>query len=149
MQRSCSMRSPATTPNDPITAYSVGHIPDTYTSGLDANRLRGTRIGVLREPMDAGAEPSSDDYRKVRAVIDRAIEELAALGAEIVDPLVIPDLELVRGIGNNFETEQATDDYLAEHPQFSGEHAERDPPLRGRYPVAGARHDGRRRQDHG
>ncbi len=103
-------------PNDPITAYSVGHIPDTYTSGLDANRLRGTHIGVLREPMDAGAEPSSDDYRKVRAVIDRAIEELAALGAEIVDPLVIPDLELVRGIGNNFETEQATDDYLAEHP---------------------------------
>ena len=109
-------------PNDPITAYSVGHIPDTYTSGLDANRLRGTRIGVLREPMDAGAEPSSDDYRKVRAVIDRAIEELAALGAEIVDSLVIPDLELVRGvgivrgIGNNFETEQATDDYLAEHP---------------------------------
>jgi amidase len=109
-------------PNDPITAYSVGHIPDTYTSGLDANRLRGTRIGVLREPMDAGTELSSDDYRKVRAVIDRAIEELAALGAEIVDPLVIPDLDLVRGvgivrgIGNNFETEQATDDYLAEHP---------------------------------
>jgi Asp-tRNA(Asn)/Glu-tRNA(Gln) amidotransferase A subunit family amidase len=101
--------------NDPITAYSVGHLPETYTAGLEPNRLEGARIGILREPMDRGADPASDDYRMVREVMNRAYGALAALGAEIVDPLVIPDLELVRGIGNNYETEQATDDYLAEH----------------------------------
>ena len=53
-------------PRDPITAYSVGRIPETYTASLDAGRLRGARLGVVREPMDARADPTSDDYRKVR-----------------------------------------------------------------------------------
>ena len=101
-------------PEDPITAYSVGRVPETYTLSLDADRLRGARIGVLREPMDSGTDPSSDDYEKVKAVIDRAIQDLESLGAEVVDPLVIPDLETVRDIGNNFETERAMNDYLAD-----------------------------------
>ena len=102
-------------PEDPITAYSVGRVPETYTASLDADRLRGARIGVVREPMDSGTDPSSEDYEKVRAVIDRAIQDLESLGAQVVDPLVIPQLETVRAIGNNFETERAMDDYLAEH----------------------------------
>ncbi len=102
-------------PNDPITAYAVGRIPETYTASLDVGRLRGARIGVVRESMDPRTDPSSDDYRKVRAVINQAIRDLASLGAELVDPLVIPALETVDGIGNNFETERAMDDYLAEH----------------------------------
>ena len=101
-------------PEDPITAYSVGRVPETYTASLDADRLRGARIGILRESMDSGTDPSSDDYEKVRAVIDQAIQDMASLGAEVVDPLVIPELETVRGIGNNFETERAMNDYLAE-----------------------------------
>ena len=101
-------------PQDPITAYSVGRVPQTYTDFLDAGRLRGARIGVLREPMDSNTDPSSDDYEKVKAVIDLAIQDLESLGAEVVDPLVIPELEAVRGIGNNFETERAMNDYLAE-----------------------------------
>ena len=100
-------------PEDPITAYSVGRVPETYTLSLDADRLRGARIGVLREPMDSRTDPSSDDYEKVKAVIDRAIQDLESLGAEVVDPLVIPELETVRDIGNSFETERAMNDYLA------------------------------------
>jgi amidase len=103
-------------PEDPITAYAVGHVPETYTAGLSADALRGARIGVLRQPMDERADPSSDDYRKVRAVIDQAYRDLASLGAEVVDPVVVPELATVGTIGNNFETERATDDYLAEHP---------------------------------
>ncbi len=102
-------------PEDRITAYSVGRIPETYTASLDAGRLRGARIGVVRESMDSSADPSSDDYQKVRAVIDRAIEDVRSLGAEVVDPLVIPELEIVRGIGNSYETERAMNDYLAQH----------------------------------
>lgn len=101
-------------PNDPITAYAVGHVPDTYTSALDAESLRGARIGVLREPMSRGTDPSSEDYRKVRTVVDAAIQDLRAAGAEVIDPLTIPDIGLVMGIGNDYETEQATDAYLAE-----------------------------------
>ena len=65
--------------------------------------------------MDARADPSSDDYRKVKAVIDQAFRDLASLGAEVVDPLVVPELTTVRTIENNFETERAMDDYLSEH----------------------------------
>lgn len=101
-------------PNDPITAFSVGHVPDTYTGELDANRLRGARIGVVREPQDAGADPSSRDYQLVRAVMDRAIADLERLGATVIDPVVIEDLATVQTIGNIHETEPATDAYLAE-----------------------------------
>jgi Asp-tRNA(Asn)/Glu-tRNA(Gln) amidotransferase A subunit family amidase len=102
-------------PEDPITAYAVGRIPPTYASALDPEALRGARIGVVREPMSSRSDPDSEDYMKVRAVIDRAIADLEALGAELVDPLDVPHLELRRGIGNNFETERAINAYLAEH----------------------------------
>jgi amidase len=105
-------------PNDPITAYSVGQIPPTYTAFLRTDGLQGARLGVIRAPMDPKADPSSDDYQKVRAVIDKAIADLKRLGAEIVDPVAIPDLkDRVKRMNddNVFETEQATDKYLAEH----------------------------------
>ena len=102
---------------DPITAYSVGYVPETYTASLNVDQLRGARIGVLRTPMDTRTDRSSNDYQKVQAVFDRAVRELAALGAEVLDPLVIPELETSEGggYGNNFETERATNEYLAEH----------------------------------
>lgn len=101
-------------PNQPVTAYAVGHVPETYADALDAGSLRGARIGVLRAPMDPGAVPSSEDYGKVRAVLDEAIRDLRAVGAEMVDPLVVPEVRLVAGLGNDFETEEATNAYLAE-----------------------------------
>ena len=103
-------------PEDPITAYSVGHVPETYASALDRERLRGARIGIVREPMDARTDTTSADHRKVRAVFDRAVADLRSLGADVVDPLVVPDLARVREVGNDWETEEATDAYLAEHP---------------------------------
>ena len=109
------MRSLATIP---ITAYSIGQIPPTYTAFLRTDALQGARLGVIREPMDPKADPSSDDYQKVRAVIDKAIADLKRLGAQIVDPVAIPDLKdrVKRMYDDNvFETEQATNKYLAEH----------------------------------
>ena len=101
-------------PEQPATAVSVGHVPQTYTSYLDAGSLRGARVGVLRQPQDRRTDPSSEDFRKVRAVFDAAVGQLRASGAEVVDPVEIPEMEQLAGIGNDFETEQATDDYLAE-----------------------------------
>ncbi len=105
-------------PNDSITAYSVGQTPPTYTAFLATDGLKGARLGVIREPMDPLADPSSEDYKKVRAVIDKAIADLKRLGAEIVDPVGIPDSKLrVKTMfdDNVYETEQATNAYLAEH----------------------------------
>jgi len=104
--------------NDPVTAYAVGQVPGTYTQFLAADGLRGARIGVIREPLDPRADPASADYKQVRAVIDRALVDLKRLGAA-VDPVTIPDLRsrsLKLYDGNVFETEAATNKYLAQHP---------------------------------
>ena len=72
-------------PNDEITAFSVGRKPsEPYHSFANEARLDGMRIGVVREYMDKDlfsiADAESID------LIDRAIEDLRALGATIIDP---------------------------------------------------------------
>ena len=106
-------------PNDPVTAYAAGRTPDSYADGLDVDGLRGARIGVIRESMDAKTDPESDDYRQVRRLVDRAIADLQRLGAVVLDPVEIPDLDRAQAtyVRNNFETEEATDAYLAELPE--------------------------------
>jgi amidase len=69
--------------------------------------------------MDAKTDVTSDDYKKVRTVIDRAIGDLKALGAEVVDPATIPGvIDRVNKAydGNVFETEHAINNYLTQHP---------------------------------
>jgi len=50
----------------------------------------------------------------VRAVVDRALDELRAAGAQVLDSVLIPELAGVNEIGNRYETEAAVDAYLAE-----------------------------------
>ena len=106
-------------PDDPVTAYAAGRTPDSYVDGLDPDGLRGARIGIVREPMDAETDPESDDYRQVRRVVDRAVADLRRLGAELVDPVEVPGLDEAQAtyVRNSFETEGATDAYLAELPE--------------------------------
>jgi Asp-tRNA(Asn)/Glu-tRNA(Gln) amidotransferase A subunit family amidase len=73
--------------SDAITAYAVGQIPKSYAATLRTDALKGARIGVIREAQDTGTDKKSEDYAKVRAVIDRAIGDLSAAGAEVVDSL--------------------------------------------------------------
>ncbi len=102
-------------PNDPITAASVGRIPATFTNFLDADGLRGMRLGVVRQPLSPDTDPSADDYARVRQVIDEALAVLGQKGGVIMDPVAIPDaLELIaHGFGEH-ELEEATGGYLAE-----------------------------------
>ncbi len=105
--------------NDALTAYSVGRVPASYEAFLDESGLDGARIGVIREPMDPRADPESNDYAQVRVVIDRALEDMAALGAEIVDSVELALIDIVDSTyaSNSFETEEATNDYLAGLPE--------------------------------
>ncbi len=79
-------------PDSPDTALGVGKVPETYTASLDKNGLKGARIGILREPMGYLSEPESENFKAVTAVFDRAVAELKAAGATVVDPVVIPHL---------------------------------------------------------
>ena len=106
-------------PNDPVTVYAAGQVPTTYTAFLNKDGLRGARLGVIREPFDPKTDTASDEYKKVKAVLDKGLADVKRLGAEVVDPLTIPDLKdrVKKTFDDNlFETEQAIDSYLAKHP---------------------------------
>ena len=80
-------------PDDPITALGVGRAPERYADLLDENALKGARIGILRDSIGYFSQPGSDDFNKVTEVFDKAVADLRGAGAEIVDPIVIPDLD--------------------------------------------------------
>jgi amidase len=73
---------------DPATAGASGKIPASYTASLKKDGARGKRLGVLRQAFPAGKSAP-----QVLALIDRAIADLKAAGAEIVDPFTIPEFD--------------------------------------------------------
>jgi amidase len=73
-------------PRDSATAASAGRAHGDYTRFLDRDSLRGARIGVPRHGYFGYSAPAD-------AVTDRAIAVLKSLGAEIVDPVVIPHFD--------------------------------------------------------
>jgi amidase len=119
--------------NDPVTAYAVGQMPSSYTASLVPTALRGARIGVLRMRRDSGATRASAsqdsaaarrdsiarvnlaELAKVRPVFEQALADLRAQGATVIDSLSVPTVP-GRRVGNDFETEEATNSYLAQHP---------------------------------
>ncbi len=105
-------------PEDPVTALGVGKHSGTYTQHLDAHGLKGARIGVLQESIGQASEPGSDDFKKVDAVFQKAVSELRAAGAIVVDPIVIPDLKKLHAItARDPETaDVALKLYLARNP---------------------------------
>jgi amidase len=95
-------------PDDPVTGHGVGHMVDSYSATLDRGALKGARLGILRESIGFASEPDSDDFNKVTEVFDRAVADLSKAGAEIVDPVVIPDLkELIAKRARSVEDDDA------------------------------------------
>ena len=68
---------------DGATAEAPGDID--YTQFLDADGLRGARIGVLRQCLT--------DHPATDALFDRALKVLAAQGAELIDPVSIATVD--------------------------------------------------------
>jgi amidase len=117
---------------DPLTAAGVGHIPETFKQSLNKNGLKGARIGILRESMGLFSEPDSEDFREIGRVFDRSIAELKQAGAEIIDPIVIPELKelLATRPGSFFGAEHTFDVYMrrnANPPYRNREEAIRHP----------------------
>jgi amidase len=103
---------------DPKTRLAVGRPPLSLESTLVASGLRGARIGFIQQPTDRTTDPNSAEYKAIREVILRALDDMRTLGAQIVDgvvlPNVIPRLDDAYD-GNVFETEAAINAFLAQH----------------------------------
>jgi Asp-tRNA(Asn)/Glu-tRNA(Gln) amidotransferase A subunit family amidase len=105
-------------PEDPVTALGVGKVPASYTKFLDKNGLKGARIGIIRESFGNGSEPDSEDFKKVDVAFQKAVTELKAAGAELVDPIVIPDLKklIAKRVFSSQESEESLKVWLARNP---------------------------------
>ena len=73
-------------PSDAPTRKSDGKFYKDYTQFLKVGSLKGARIGVLRAFMGVNSETDR--------VVEESIATLKKLGAEIVDPVAIPDYVL-------------------------------------------------------
>jgi amidase len=71
------------------TAYTVARHRGSYADGLSADGLRGARIGVLRAVLGSDEDP---DAAAVNEVFHAAVKSLGEAGAEVIDPVTIPDL---------------------------------------------------------
>ena len=78
------------------------------------------RIGVLRVSLSKDANPDASDFKEVRAILGRVAGDMAALGAQVIDPVEVSGLfDLMQASGSTpstYETAAAIDAYLAEHP---------------------------------
>lgn len=99
-------------PADAATQRAKGHIAKTYTAALKKDALKGARLGVLRQVFTA----KNTDPR-ILAHFDQTIAELAAAGAEIVDPFSVPEIEsLPRAPQTAARRKDDMNRYLAAHP---------------------------------
>ncbi len=96
-------------PADPVTAFGVPHVPDSYTRSLDANGLDGARIGVVMDLFGREAV-----HEEVNAVTEAAIERMEAAGATAIR-VRIPDFDAIAsGVAvADFEFRSVFDRYLA------------------------------------
>ncbi|MBC7778446.1 MAG: amidase [Phycisphaerae bacterium] len=98
-------------PADAMTAWSVGNVEEDYTIHLKKDGVRGKRIGVLRSFF--GKDPI---HQEVNEITNKAIEQLKALGAVIVE-MDTPDLDaniLASEMSiQPFEHKKDLDDYLS------------------------------------
>lgn len=120
---------------DPATLASRGHSHRDYTRFLDADGLRGARIGVPRK-VYFGYSHHADE------IAERAIATLRKAGATVVDPADIPTAEQLEDLPSSmvvqvYEFKRALNTYLAgasgDHPRdlaeliaFNREHADRE-----------------------
>jgi len=85
-------------PDDPMTARSHGREIPNYAASLVRDGLKGARIGVLHQAYERGNLPVDEEITKTFA---KALEDLKAAGAEIVDPAPVDLSRVRRGQGAN------------------------------------------------
>lgn len=95
--------------NDPVTKYSDGKISNNYTQFLQKNGLKGARIGVLRELIDGDSDP------EVIALFEKAIIDMRALRAQIIDSVEIHDFSSLKENQWCIEFREDVESYFAKY----------------------------------
>ena len=96
-------------PADPITAFSTGEIPASYTESLDPDGLDGARIGLL---LDLVGEEAI--HEEVNAVVEDAVTTMMQAGAAVVRLRIPSFADLTRDIAlSGFEFRISFNRYLA------------------------------------
>jgi amidase len=96
-------------PRDTATAASAGKAQRDYTRFLDADGLRGARIGVARRTFNGHPE--------VAPLMDRLLAEMKGRGTVLVDPVELPPSSGFGAAENEvllYEFKAGLNDYLAE-----------------------------------
>ncbi len=92
-------------PDDPATAAARGRPRENYAQALQRDGLKGARIGVLRQAYErstagpqpaGGSAPRDTTDPEVASVFMKAVADLQAAGAIIVDPATIEGLDAIR-----------------------------------------------------
>jgi len=109
-------------PDDPVTARSHGRTIPNYSASLVGGGLKGARIGVLHQAYERANLPVDEEVAKVFA---KALEDLKAAGAEIVDPAPV-DLSQIRraqGAGSCRGFKYDINEYLAKRGERAPVHS--------------------------
>jgi amidase len=77
-------------PDDPVTEASRGRPIPNYSQSLQREGLRGARIGILRQAYE---RPSLDT--QIASVFARAVADLRANGATVIDSVPMPLLDSI------------------------------------------------------
>jgi Asp-tRNA(Asn)/Glu-tRNA(Gln) amidotransferase A subunit family amidase len=101
-------------PDDPVTDSARVHPVPNYAASLVKDGLKGARIGVLRQAFEG---PTVDP--EVRAIFNRALDDLRKAGATVLDTVLITESDSIRRSGprggcNPFRAE--FDEWLAQNP---------------------------------
>jgi len=79
--------------DDPVTEAARAHPMPKYADSLRADGLRGARIGILRQAYERATLDT-----EITTVFARAIADLRAAGAIVIDSVPIPGLDSIRRI---------------------------------------------------
>ena len=105
-------------PEDPVTARSKGRKIPNYRAALVRTGLEGARIGILRQAY----ERQSTDEEVVK-VFMKALDDMKAAGATIVDQITIERVQRTQGAGTCRGFKYDINDYLATRGQKAPVHS--------------------------
>jgi Asp-tRNA(Asn)/Glu-tRNA(Gln) amidotransferase A subunit family amidase len=97
-------------PEDPMTARSRGRAIPKYADALKKTGLRGARLGVLHQAFERSNQPVDAD---ITAAFAKAIADLKAAGADVIDDVRVELPQRVQGAGACRGFKYDINDYLA------------------------------------
>lgn len=97
-------------PEDPATARSRGRVIPDYSASLVRTGLKGARIGILRQAYERQNQPADEE---VVTVFMKALEDMKAAGAEVVDNITVERVQRPQGAGTCRGFKYDINDYLA------------------------------------